>query len=40
MDKFQKYFVPVVGLTAFVVGGLLAKSKAEEGVEALKKALS
>jgi len=40
MFNFQKHVVPVIGVAAFVVGGLIARSKAEEGVEALRKAFN
>lgn len=37
---FQKYVVPAIGLTAFVIGGLVARDKAIEAVEVVKKSLS
>lgn len=40
MSAFQKYVVPTIGVAAFVVGGLLAKMKAEEMVGDLREALS
>ena len=40
MPVFQKYVVPTIGVAAFVVGGLLAKIKAEEMVEVLQESLS
>lgn len=39
MPEFKKYIVPAIGFAAFMVGGLLAKMKAEEMVGDLREAL-
>lgn len=40
MPDLKKYIVPTIGFAAFVIGGLIAKSKAEDGVDAFRKALA
>lgn len=37
---FQKYIVPVIGVGAFIVGGLVAQEKALEVVGTISKALN
>lgn len=38
--KFKQYIKPAIGIAAFVVGGLLARAKAEEGVDKLRDVLA
>lgn len=37
---FQKYIVPAIGVGAFIVGGIVAREKAVEVVEIVKKSMS
>lgn len=37
---FQKYIVPAIGVGAFILGGIIAREKAFEVVDILKKATS
>lgn len=36
---FQKYVLPVIGISAFVIGGLVARDKSIEVVNIIKKSL-
>lgn len=37
MSNLKKYIAPTVGVAAFVLGGLIARSKALDAVEVLEK---
>jgi len=37
---FQKYIVPAIGIGAFIVGGIVAREKAQEVVEIVQKSMS
>jgi hypothetical protein len=37
---FQKYIVPVLGVGAFIVGGIVAREKAVDMLELVEKVLS
>lgn len=37
---FQKYIVPAIGVGAFIVGGLVAREKAIEVVDIVKKSMA
>lgn len=37
---FEKYIVPILGVAAFVVGGLVAQDKAKEVAEVVRKSFS
>lgn len=39
-QMFQKYIVPAIGVGAFILGGIIAREKAFEVVDILKKATS
>ena len=38
--SFKSYIKPAIGIAAFVIGGLLARGKAEEAVDSLSKAFA
>lgn len=37
---FEKYIVPAIGVGAFIIGGLVAREKAVEVVEIVRKQLT
>lgn len=36
MDGVKKYLIPAIGGVAFVIGGLIARSKTLDGIETLE----